>query len=429
MQALFSGLVGKIILFLLGVTVMSNPAEKRSVSAPHNNEYTSIRNVTIVFDADTTESEREKAREELEAERKKLEEEREKAKQEARSLKISITDKGLKVGSDEGGEVEFTVDLEGIDEAIDEKLRALEIPDSIIAYMGDEDERRFIGVRGKDLVRFGEEVHIPYFELVRGNVVVIGGDLRIDGKVMGDVVNIFGRTTLSSSAIVNGEVVTIMGELSRADDATIGGETILVGGEGFGPVAWPMMPIGHGFIRVISQVVGFIIAALLLLIVIYFLSDRMKRSSTLVFGSFLKSLGVGFLVVFVGSILAVVLAVILAITIVGIPVSILIILSLIALIVMGYFVSALALGRFISSKFNLDTDSTLLQGLLGLFALVLLGLISSIMFFNPFLMPVRVLLKNLGNFVNFLAVITGVGAFVLSRAGSMSTETKPELPA
>jgi hypothetical protein len=179
---------------------------------------------------------------------------------------------------------------------------------------------------------------------------------------------------------------------------------------------------------VIGKIVAFIIGALLLLIVVYFLSDRMKRSSTLVFGSFLKSLGVGFLVVFIGSILAVVLAIILAITIVGIPVSILLILSLVALIVMGYFVSALALGQFLASRFNLDTDSLLIQGLIGLFALALLGLISSVMFFNPFLMPVRVLLRNLGNFVNFLAVITGVGAFVLSRAGSVSRETKPELP-
>ena len=382
----------------------------------------------IVYSADTTEADEERAKD-LSLERKRLEEEKKRLERESRTLKISITDKGLKVGSDEGGEVEFTVDLDGIDEAIDEKLRALEIPDSIIAYMGEDDDRRFISVKGKDLVRVGEEVHIPYFELVRGNVVVIGGDLRIDGKVMGDVVNIFGKTTLSSSSIVNGEVVTVMGDLSKADDATIGGETILVGGEGFGPVAWPMLPIGHGIARIMSKVVAFIIGAFLLLIVIYFLSDRMRRSATLVFGSFLKSLGVGFLVVFLGSILAVVLAIILAITIVGIPVSILILLSLVALIVMGYFVSALALGEFLTAKFNIETDSSMIKGLVGLFALALLGIISSIMFFNPFLMPVRVLLRNLGNFINFLAVITGVGAFVLSRAGSVSTETKPELPA
>ena len=429
MQALFSGILGKLILFILGATVIGTPVEKRSAVTSKCSGYPTIRNILIVYSADTTETAGKKVKEDLEIESKRLEAEMEKTKKELKTLKISITDKGLRVTSEEGGEVEFTVDLEGIDEAIDEKLRQMELADSIIAYMGDDDERRFIRVRGKDIVQLGEDVHIPYFELVRGNVVVIGGDLRIDGKVMGDVVNIFGKTTLSSSAIVNGEVVTVMGDLSRADDATVGGETILVGGEEFGSFAWPMMPLGHGLIKVIAKVMSFIIAALLFLIVVYFLSDRMKRSSTLVFGSFLKSLGVGFLVVFVGSILAVALAVILAITIVGIPVSILIILSFIAVIVMGYFVSALALGQFLTSKFDLETDSPMIQGLVGLFALALLGLIASIMFFNPFLMPVRVLLGKLGFFAIFLAVITGVGAFVLSRAGSVSRETKPELPA
>jgi len=50
------------------------------------------------------------------------------------------------------------------------------------------------------------------------------------------------------------------------------------------------------------------------------------------------------------------------------------------------------------------------------------------MFINPFLMPVRVLLRSIGAFVNFLAVLAGVGAFVLSKAGSLSKETKPEMP-
>ena len=70
----------------------------------------------------------------------------------------------------------------------------------------------------------------------------------------------------------------------------------------------------------------------------------------------------------------------------------------------------------------------LLLGLIGLFALAVLGLVASIMFFNPFLMPVRVLLKVIGAFINFIAVLTGVGAFTLSRAGSRSMESKPELP-
>jgi hypothetical protein len=424
MPAFFSGILVRLILFVFGTLILGISPCKKDAKTVVIGRCPTVTHVTISASIDSIEAAR--IRREVDS----LKKEAKDLEKESKALKISITDKGLKVGSDDGREIEFTLDLEGLDEDIGESLKELRrFPDSVIVYTGDEDERHFISVRGRDFVRFGEDVHIPYFELVRGNVVIIGGDLRIDGKVMGDVVNIFGRTTLSSSAIVNGEVVTIMGHLARADDAVIGGETVVVGGESCSIAAWPFAVFGGNMIRVVGRIVTFIIFALLLLIVVYFLRDRMKRSSTLVFGSFLKSLGVGFLVIFVGTILVVVLAVILAITIVGIPVSILLILSLIALVVIGYFVSALALGEFIVTKLSIDADSPMIQGLIGLFALALLGLIASIMFFNPFLTPVRVLFRSIGTFINFLAVLIGVGAFVLSRAGGMSKETKPKMPA
>lgn len=425
MPAFISGLMARIILTLIGTLVFGvSPCEKKAES---NSGHTRqpVRCITVTSRSDTTRAE--KIKQEIDSLKKEAEALEKKAKElekEGKPLKISITDKGLKVGSEDGEEIEFTVDLEGIEKAI-EGLE--ELDDSLFIYGIDAGDREFIEVRGHDLVRFGEDMHIPYYQLVRGNVVLIGGNLRIDGKIMGDVVNIFGRTTLSSSAIVNGEVVTIMGSLARSDDAVVGGETVMVGGESCPVTVWPFAAFGSGIVRVMGRIVTFVVMALLLLIVVYFLRDRMKRASTLVFGSFLKSLGVGFLVVFIGTILILIIAVILAITIVGIPVSILLILSIIALIVIGYFVSALSFGEFLSAKLNINTDSPIIQSLIGLFALSLLGLIASIMFFNPFFMPVRVLLRSVGAFINFIAVLTGVGAFVLSRAGSLSKETKPEM--
>ena len=418
MPAFFSGILARILLTVLGTLVLGvSPCGKKAKSTA-GDPGPFVRCVTVTSRSDTTKAAR------IKQEIDSLKKEAEALEKEGKPLKISITDKGLKVGSEGGEEIEFTVDLEGIERAL-EGLEDFE--DSVFVYGIEGDEREFIEVRGHDLVRFGEDIHIPYYQLIRGNVVIVGGNLRIDGKIMGDVVNIFGRTTLSSSAIVNGEVVTIMGSLARSDDAVIGGETVLVGGESCPVTFWPFARFGTGIVRVMGRVVAFVVMALLLLIVVYFLRDRMKRASTLVFGSFLKSLGVGFLVVFVGTILVLVVAVILAITIVGIPVSILLILSIVALIVMGYFVSALSLGEFLCTRLNIQTDSPILQSLIGLFALALLGLIAGVMFFNPFLMPVRVLLKSVGAFINFLAVLAGVGAFVLSRAGSLSKETKPEM--
>jgi hypothetical protein len=419
MPAFFSGILARMIIAILGTLIMGVSPECKKTDAAAGGSGPLVRCVTVTSRSDTTKAAR------IKQEIDSLKKEAEALKKEGKPLRIKITDKGLKIGTDEGEEIEFTVDLKGIEKTL---LGLEEIEDSIYVFGVDDDDREYIEVRGHDLVRFGEHIHVPYYQLVRGNVVIIGGDLRIDGKVMGDVVNIFGSTTLSSSAIVNGEVVTVMGSLKRSDDAVIGGETILVGGESFPVVFWPFATFGSAVVRIIGRVITFVVMALLLLIVVYFLRDRMKRASTLVFGSFLKSLGVGFLVVFVGSILVLVVAVILAITIIGIPVSILLILSLIALIVIGYFVSALSLGEFLCTKLNIQTDSPIIQSLLGLFALAILGLIASVMFFNPFLMPVRVLLRSIGAFVNFIAVLAGVGAFVLSRAGNLSRETKPELP-
>ena len=417
--------MARIVLTLIGTVVFGiSPCERKARSTA-SVQRTSVMSLTVEGSSDTTKAA--KIRQEIDSLKKEAEELEKKAKtleKEGKPIKISITDKGLKVGSEGGEEIEFTVDLEGIEKAL-ESLE--EFDDSLFVYGIEAGDREFIEVRGHDLVRFAEDMHIPYYQLVRGNVVLVGGNLRIDGKVMGDVVNIFGRTTLSSSAIVNGEVVTIMGSLKRSDDAVIGGETVMVGGESCPVTIWPFAAFGSGMVRIMGRIITFVVMALLLLIVVYFLRDRMMRASTLVFGSFLKSLGVGFLVVFVGTILVLIVAVILAITIVGIPVSILLILSIVALIVIGYFVSALALGEFLSAKLNMQTDSPIIQSLLGLFALALLGLIASIMFFNPFLMPVRVLLRSVGAFINFIAVLTGVGAFVLSKAGSLSKETKPEM--
>ena len=419
MPAFFSGILARMILTVLGTLILGGSPCSKKVKSTDGRSGPFVKCVTVTSRSDTTEAV--KIQQKIDS----LKKEAEAFKKEGNALRISITDKGLKIGSEEGEEIEFTVDLEGIERAL-ENLEHLD--DSVFIYGVDEGEREFIEVRGHDLVRFGEDMHIPYYQLVRGNVVVIGGNLRIDGKIMGDVVNIFGKTTLSSTAIVNGEVVTIMGNLARSDEAVIGGETILIGDQSCPVTIWPFAAFGSGVVRVFGRVITFMVMAFLLLIVVYFLRDRMKRASTLVFGSFLKSLGVGFLVVFVGTVLVLVVAVILAITIVGIPVSILLILSMVALIVIGYFVSALSLGEFLCVKLNIQTDSPIIQSLIGLFALAILGFIAGVMFLNPFLMPVRVLLRSIGAFVNFLAVLAGVGAFVLSKAGSLSKETKPEMP-
>lgn len=417
MLAFFNATVIKAILMLLTSLLLSCPKLVfTKIISVHP-----ITRIIIQSSRDTTEVEETKDSGSERSERKR------KKEKEKKPVSISITDKGIRLESGDEDRVIFEVDTDEISDAVRELEKLEGLPESLISRIGSEDGRRFIEVKGRDLVRFGESINVRRNQLVRGDVVAIFGDVTVEGKVMGDVVAIMGDIDLESSAIVNGEVVSILGTLSKDDDARVRGETVVVGGASV-PFNYICPGYGLGMFGIIFRIIVFIIGILLLGIVIAFLPDRMKRSSNYVFGSFFKSLGIGALVLFIGSIVVIILAAIFSITIIGIPIAILIVFSFIALIVLGFFVSSLAVGRAVAKKFNVESESPYLHGLLGLFLLSVLSFISALMIFNPFMTPFRYLLKSLGFFLQLLAVLTGMGAFITSKAGALSKETKPQLP-
>ena len=428
MSAFISALALKILVAMVSVLFGALP----KFNACDMQESRPARATIVITSSDTTAAE-EKAAEDTGRERAKQEEERkrvtaERERVKRKPVKISISDKGIKV-SESGDSIIVDLDMEDIGDVIErlEDLEDLEgLPGIII---GDDEDRRFIEVKGKDIVRIGESVYIDNNELVRGDLVSIFGNVVIEGKVMGDVVSIFGDVDLESSAIINGEVVTVLGTLNRSEGARVRGEIVEVGGSGpnISPVFWGIPPIGRGLGGFIALFVKLVIGLLLLGIVLAFLSDRMQRSSEYVFGSFFKSLGIGALVIIAGSIVVAVVAAILSITIVGIPVAILLVLSFIALCLLGYFVSAVSVGRVIVKKMKIESDSIYLQGFIGLFALAILGILAGFMWFNPFLQGLRMMLKSVGGFITLLALLVGVGAFIISKAGALQQEKKPEM--
>ena len=73
-------------------------------------------------------------------------------------------------------------------------------------------ERRV--VRG-DIVRFGRRVHVPVDERRRGDIVVIGGSLVVDGEVLGNITVIGGSAEFGPEAIARREVTIVGGRLRR----------------------------------------------------------------------------------------------------------------------------------------------------------------------------------------------------------------------
>jgi hypothetical protein len=337
-----------------------------------------------------------------------------------KTSRITITDEGIQIESDGSEKVILDIDAKNLDK-LDRRIagKLEDLPESLDSVFDEDEDKRFFRVKGSDVVQFGKKIYIGPDELVNGDVVAIAGDIVIEGKVMGDVAAIFGSVEIGSAAVVNGEVVSILGEVDRDDGSVVRGETAVIGKHHRNGLTFPIGPFGEGMFNAGAKVVFFIISILLMLIVFYFLGRRMSNASAHASGSFLKSFGVGLLVLFAGTVLVAVLSIILAITIVGIPVAVLLVLSFIALFLLGYLVSALALGSFVARKCNLERESVYVHGFIGIFLLAILGIIAGFMFFNPWMGPARAMLRVVGGLANFVAVMTGVGAFISSKGGSV----------
>jgi hypothetical protein len=344
-----------------------------------------------------------------------------------KTSKITITDEGIQIEAEDGSErVILDIDTRKLDQLNKRVSAHLEdLPESLAAVFDEDEDKRFFRVKGSDVVQFGKKIVIGPDELVNGDVVSIGGDIIIEGKVMGDVAAIFGSVDLGAAAIVNGEVVSILGEVDREDGSVVRGETAVIGRHHRNGLVFPIGPFGESVGGAVAKVILFVITLLLMLMVFYFIAPRMANAAAHASGSFLKSFGVGLLVLIAGTVLVAVLAIILAITIVGIPVAVLLVLSFIALFVLGYFVSALALGSFVARKFNIERESVFVHGFIGVFLLSILGIVAAFLFFNPWMGPARALLRVVGGLANFVAVMTGVGAFIVSKAGGISRAPKP----
>lgn len=432
MSALFSAIVAKAAVFIFSFLLVTSGLTGNRVERSHK-PFKVVTAAQEKESTDTTKTSKTAKPAPAAATEQKDEAVSTRKPKKKQSIKISISDKGIMVGAQDGEEkVILEFDPQEISRALDNleyDLDLLEdLPESVAVMLFEDDDRAYVKVRGSDVVRFGKVIHIGKHELVQGDVVCIAGDIIIEGKVRGNVVNVFGDTELHGTAVINGDVVTVMGGLSEYNNPRVRGETINVA-SGTPNIHLPFLSYGTGNMwDVIIKVVKFIIFTLLLLMIIYFLPDRMKISSDHVFGSFFKSLGVGVLVLLVGSVVVVILAVVLSITIIGIPVALLLVLSYGALLLLGYFVSALALGRLICEKFGPKDASTFLCGFMGLFLITAPGFIAAMMWVVPFLVPIQLLLKTIAVFLAFLAATLGSGALIISKAGILPVEQRPVVP-
>jgi uncharacterized RDD family membrane protein YckC len=83
--------------------------------------------------------------------------------------------------------------------------------------------------RQRAVVRMGQGYALDAGRVAE-EIVVIGGDVRVDGHVEGDVVVVLGGAHVGPTAVVDGDLVIVAGDGTIADGASVGGDLVVTAG-------------------------------------------------------------------------------------------------------------------------------------------------------------------------------------------------------
>lgn len=296
-----------------------------------------------------------------------------------------------------------------------------------------------------DLVRFGEDIEIPADKVVEGDVVAIGGDITVYGRVRGDAVAVGGAVHVKGAGAVEGDAVSLGGGVSTTDSASVGGSNVSLGKWNLGGHGWNALPalgmfgaVGFGM-WLVSTLVEILLTLFFVWIAFLLLKDRILRAGEVLAAQFGRSFLLG-LAAWAGLVLAVpvgvitivvagaIAIVILCVTIIGIPLALLLVVALVLAIIgllvgvvlaafLGYVNGAMYLGRrVLGSRFGAATKPlvAVLAGILIVAAIEGTGkILGAAGFF--FMHPFSIAFGIAAGALTFILTTAGLGAFVESR--------------
>jgi hypothetical protein len=304
-------------------------------------------------------------------------------------------------------------------------------------------ERRDRG-DGNDQVRFGGSVTVNQDEVVEGDVVAIGGSVRVDGQVTGNAVAIGGSLTLGPRADVQGDAVVIGGRLSRDPGARIGGKVVDVGAGDLdlGGFRWRAAPFGRlfapfsgaalGFLALMSTLARVAVLCVLASLVLLVGREYVELVGARAVAEPVKAGAIGLLAQLLFIPMLVITILLLVVTIIGIPLLVLVPFAVLALAVIGlvgFTAVASHLGRLVSHRFDWRGDNPYLTVVTGIVLLVSPVLIARVIGLSGILaFPITGMLAFIGFLLEYAAWTVGFGAVALLRFASPGG-TVPSAPA
>jgi hypothetical protein len=228
-----------------------------------------------------------------------------------------------------------------------------------------------------DTIKVGENFHLQAGKLIKGDLIVIAANAKVDGEITGDIVVVGGNLRLGKHAQVNGDINVIGGEIKRADGAIVLGSEFSTGKLAFLSVLRHLkaenLLIWLIAARIIS-LIGFIALAILVAALfpdqVKLASDKLEKN----YGNSLLWGAVGLLLIFPTFVL-------LIFSIIGILLIPVFIIFLIAAFWFGWYTVSFLIGKRIIEATGRQTESVIppvVLGILVISAIRLVPLIGSL---------------------------------------------------
>jgi hypothetical protein len=298
--------------------------------------------------------------------------------------------------------------------------------------------RRRIHAGDNDVVQVGHDVVIERGEHVLGHVIAMGGNVTIKGVVEDDVVAMGGDVYIEDGAMVRGDAVSLGGQVHKSKSAAVLGSNVTVGGL---PKAFfdfrGLGLIGNGM-QFLSRLFKLLFWLLIGWIVVMASSERSRRIVDGIEARPFAAAGWGFvgLIAVAPLTLAVVIAAaFLAITIIGIPVAVMLLLGYVLAVFVaclwGGVLGASALGGWLVRRLSprLGEPSLVRNTVVGIVAIGLLGMIGPLFSALGMVIPPAAILGKLLKFFTRLlqlaVLLTGIGGLLRAKAGQVEPLRMP----
>jgi hypothetical protein len=283
-------------------------------------------------------------------------------------------------------------------------------------------------------IAVGQDVRIERDEEVSDAVIVVGGNLIIDGRVRDGVFVAGGDVHLSSTADVRGDLVVAGGTLTRESGARqLGSVSYISFGEWWQRNTWWWPTIRFGefgrWVSLFGTVARIAVLGLLMMILLTLGRAAVARTGRAAFGEPVRAFLIGLAaeIFFVPFLIAASIGLI--ITIIGIPfVAVLVPIAILLLVfafVLGFTAFACRLGELVEDKLGWQPGNAFIATAIGFVILITPTLIARFVDFAPGVAPVTFILLALGLAVEFVAWTIGLGAAIITGLGRWYTVPPP----